>query len=610
MGTHRRRLRAAFFLACAVGTIGAVSFAYGLGFLNDFERQSVDARFSIRGNQGPPPRLAVVKIDDVTFSELGKRWPFPRTLHAKVIDRLAADGARVIAYDVQFSELGTPAEDNALGLAIMRHPNKVVLATTETDDRGEPNLIFSPADMRLIHARAGNANFVTDKGNVYRKVPYEVGGLESFAVVAAELALGHPIERSQLGEGGEAWIDYAGPHDTVDSTSFSRVLAGKFAPGTFRGKVVVVGPAAPSLQDIHATPVDSRMTGAEIEANAIDTALRGFPLQSASTTVNVLLIVLLGLIAPLLGLRWGPLVGTVSSIAAGALFVLSTQLAFNRGLILSFVYPLSSLTLATVGGLGVHYTVAAFERERVRDMFSRFVPEGVVDQVLARTDADLRLGGRQMEVTVMFSDLRGFTSSVENMSAPDVIEVLNQYLGQMSDAILDHGGTLVSYMGDGIMAVFGAPIEQEDQADRAFAAAQEMLNVRLPRFNRWMRDRGLGEGYRMGIGLNSGPVMVGNVGHERRLDYTAVGDTTNTSSRIEGMTKGTPYAMLVAESTHSRLSTKPQDLVYVDELEVRGREQKIKLWGLEPEATPEAVPEPARTPAPEAVEAPPQAEPV
>jgi adenylate cyclase len=190
--------------------------------------------------------------------------------------------------------------------------------------------------------------------------------------------------------------------------------------------------------------------------------------------------------------------------------------------------------------------------------------------------------------------------------------VLNHYLGEMSDAILEHGGTLVSYMGDGIMAVFGAPIEQEDQADRALAAAQEMLNVRLPRFNRWMRDRGLGEGYRMGIGLNTGPVMVGNVGHERRLEYTAVGDTTNTSSRIEGMTKGTPFAVLVAESTYERLAARPPRLVYVDELEVRGREQRIKLWGLEPEPEPRPAeaPEPAQAAAQEHVEASAQVEPV
>src|SRR5439155_20390981 len=181
-----------------------------------------------------------------------------------------------------------------------------------------------------------------------------------------------------LGGGCEAWIHYAGPHGTDDSVSFSHVIRGHVPPGLCRNKIVVVGPTAPSLQDVHATPGGARMSGAEIEANAIETALRGFPLQSASSVVNILLIVLLGLIAPLLGLRWGPVIGTVVAIAAGGLFVLATQLAFDRGLIVSFVYPLSSLTHSTVGGLGVHYTVAAFERERVRDLFSRFVPGTIV----------------------------------------------------------------------------------------------------------------------------------------------------------------------------------------------------------------------------------------
>ena len=171
-------------------------------------------------------------------------------------------------------------------------------------------------------------------------------------------------------------------------------------------------------------------------------------------------------------------------------------------------------------------------------MFSRFVPETVVDQVLARTDGDLRLGGVSLEGTVMFTDLRGFTTFAEALPPARVIECLNRYLDEMSDAILAHGGTLVSYMGDGIMAVFGAPIEQADHADRALAAAREMLDERLPTFNAWLRENELSEGFQMGIGLNSGQVMSGNVGSERRLEYTAIGDTTNTAARLEGMTKG------------------------------------------------------------------------
>src|SRR5580765_1682072 len=167
--TRQQRMRGAFFLVCALGTIAIVGVAYGFGFLNDFERQSVDARFSIRGEQPGPSDLALVKIDDVTFNALcpphGKciRWPYPHSLHARVIDRIASDGAKVIAYDVQFSEYDpSVAEDNALYLAIKRHPGKVVLATTETDEHGRPNLIFSPKDMAAMHARAGSANFVTD----------------------------------------------------------------------------------------------------------------------------------------------------------------------------------------------------------------------------------------------------------------------------------------------------------------------------------------------------------------------------------------------------------------------------------------------------------------
>src|SRR5207245_5764452 len=140
------------------------------------------------------------------------------------------------------------------------------------------------------------------------------------------------------------------------------------------------------------------------------------------------------------------------------------------------------------------------ERERVRDLFSRFVPENVVDEVLARTDG-LRLGGERREGTVMFTDLRGFTSFAESLGPDTVIEVLNRYLSEMSDAILAHGGTLVAYMGDGIMAVFGAPIAQDDHADRALASAREMLAVRLPHFNACLGERGLGAGCRMGIDL-------------------------------------------------------------------------------------------------------------
>ena len=230
----------------------------------------------------------------------------------------------------------------------------------------------------------------------------------------------------------------------------------------------------------------------------------------------------------------------------------------------------------------IHGLTVAFEREQARDAFARFVPEAVVDQVLADAEG-VRLGGVRGEATVMFSDLRGFTSFSETLEPERVIESLNRYLTEMSEAILDHGGTLVAYMGDGIMAVFGAPLKQDDHADRALEAARDML-ARMDGFNGWLREQELHDGFKMGIGLNSGPVMSGNVGSERRLEYTALGDTTNTAARLEGMTKGTPHQLYISDTTKQMLTRPADDLVAVGEAEVRGRKAKVLLWSLKDDA--------------------------
>jgi adenylate cyclase len=583
MDPRNMSMRTKFFLLVALGSIVTASAAYVLHFrfLDNLERQTIDLRFSLRGDQAPPADVVIVKVDDVTFEELNEQWPFPRTMHARLFETIAKGKPKAIAFDIQFSEYATIAEDNALGNALFRHPGLVVLSTTEVDEQGRPNLIFDAAALEELGARAGNANLPTDPDGIIRRFPHEVEKLKGFAIVAAEIARDKLITSGEMG-GDVQWIEYAGSPGTVTSHSFSRVLQGKVPPSVFKDKVVVIGATAPSLQDIHATPTGAVMSGPEIQANAISTALAGFPLRSLPTGWNIVLIIVLGLLVPLISLRAGPLVAVAVGVVGYALFSLGTQLSFEHGgRVSSYVYPTAALAMATVGSVGAHYTLAAFERERVRDVFSRFVPEQVVDQVLEQADADLRLQGKELVTTVMFSDLRGFTSSAEDMPAESVITVLNYYLHEMSEAILAHGGTLVCYMGDGIYAIWGAPLEQEDHADRALAASREMLLERLPKFNAWMRAQGYGEGYLMGIGLNSGPVMTGNVGHERRMDYTAVGDVVNTASRIEGMTKGTPYSVLIAESTIEMMSERPTDLAYYDELEIRGRIAKLKLWALD-----------------------------
>jgi adenylate cyclase len=179
---------------------------------------------------------------------------------------------------------------------------------------------------------------------------------------------------------------------------------------------------------------------------------------------------------------------------------------------------------------------------------------------------------------VLFSDLRGFTSFSEKLPATSVIEVVNTYLNEMTEAILGAGGTLIAYMGDGIMAVFGAPLEQPDHADRALAAATEMIDARLDAFNAWIAEHGHDHRFVMGVGVNSGPVMAGNIGSEQRVEYTALGDTTNTASRLEGMTKGSGHMLFIADSTRERLHEPPEELVLVGELEIRGRVAPVPVW--------------------------------
>jgi len=524
----------------------------------------------------------VVAIDDVTFDELDLRWPFPRSLHAKLVDRLRGAGARVIAVDIQFTEPSDDArEDDALITAVTAAPG-TVLATTETTQDGGSNVFGGEDVLTGIGARSGNALLPSDPGGVLRRVPYEVERLKSFALVVAEQAAGRPIRRRDLPE-DPALIDFRGPPGTVATHSYSRVLRGAVPAAAFRDRIVVVGPSVPSLQDVHPTSTsgEAEMSGAEIQANAVHTALRGFPLRRAPGGVDGLLVLVLGTAGPLALARLRPGWALAAIVGVAGAFAAGVQAAFGAGAVAAVAGPALALITGVFGALAAALVVGAFERQRVRDVFARFVPETVVDEVLAHTGSDSRLGGISRDATVVFADVRDFTALAETRPPDVVIDILNRYLTAMSDVILAHGGTLVAYMGDGIMAVFGAPVAQPDHAERALGAVREMTGPALEEVNRGLaRAHGLPP-LDMGVGVNSGNVLSGNVGSERRMEYTCIGDTTNTAARLEAMTKGSGWTAFVADSVRERLApAAAEDLVRVDELEVRGREGRIVVWAL------------------------------
>jgi adenylate cyclase len=579
-----RRRKRALLIAVAFLAVGLGLLAYASHLFRRTELQTIDARFSIRGKQRAPSDIVLVQIDPATLQKLREHhtyseFPFPRAYEARVIDHLRESGAKVIAMDMQFTQPTDPTDDQDLAEAIERAHGKVILAASEVAGDGETKVIGEDHGRNELGARAASDVEIVDTDGEIRRLGYATNGLRSFPVATTEVATGRRIA-SSLFSSGSLPIDFAGPPGTLNHESFYNVLTGKPDPSLFQNKIVVVGASAPILQDVHATAMTNgaTMSGPEVWGNATSTLLRGVPLRDVPGWLDAFAIVLLGVIAPLGSLRLRPLRAFLDALAAALAFTVATQVAFERGWIVDFIYPLFALALGTLGTLAVLYLIAAIERERVHDLFSRFVPADVVEEVVARADDNLRLGAVERDCTVLFSDLRGFTSFSEKQPAQRVIEVVNCYLNEMTEAILDAGGTLIAYMGDGIMAVFGAPLEQADHADRALAAATAMIGPRLDRFNCWLAEQGHNHRFAMGVGLNSGPVMAGNIGSEQRVEYTALGDTTNTASRLEGMTKGSGHMLFIADSTRERMHNPPDSLTLVGELEVRGRVAPVPVW--------------------------------
>ncbi len=350
----------------AVAIAAFVAMAGGLTcYLADawprLESDTIDMRFSARG-ASKAPGMVVVAIDDKTFSQLRRQWPFPRRLHASVIDRLAADRARAIAYDVQFTEPTDRRDDLALYESIAHSKTPVVLATTEVDRFGKTNVLGGEEAVKQAHAVAAAANLPGESGGVIRRYPYSLLGLKSFAVATSEAA-GASVRLSRFVD-DRALIDFRGPPATIRTVSYADVLEGRVKPQVFQGKVVVVGATSATLQDLHQTSTTSAspMAGPEIQANAIWTALHDNPLQPARGWLALIAIVLGAAIAPLLSMRFRVLVSLLFACVVAAGYLLIAQAAFDGGTVLVLTYPLGAWALGVVGTVAANYVGAFIER--------------------------------------------------------------------------------------------------------------------------------------------------------------------------------------------------------------------------------------------------------
>ena len=356
----RRFLLAAVAITAAL--IGTVTYAYHVW--PALENGSVNTRFALR-HVPAPNDVVVVGIDDVTFSDLRLHWPFPRSEHAKAIDRLHAAGARAIVYDVQFTEPTTPRQDYALYRAVGR-ARGAILATTEVDASGHSNVLGGDQNLARVHAVAGSSNLPTDSGGLIRRYSYSTHGLKSLAVRTVEAVTGRDVPRSEF-DHGSAFIDFRGPPRSIRSVSFSDVVNGRVNPRVFAGKIVVVGAVAPTLQDVHATATGGgdAMSGAEVQANAIWTALHGNPLRGAPFWMALLAIAIGAGVAPLAGLRLGMVKVALVAGAVAAGYAVLAQVLFDKGTIVPVSYPLAAWTFALAGTIAVGYLRTSAESTEV-----------------------------------------------------------------------------------------------------------------------------------------------------------------------------------------------------------------------------------------------------
>jgi CHASE2 domain-containing sensor protein len=389
--TGRRRLAALGAVALAAVGIGLA--ARESGALAPLEREALKARFDVRGTESVNG-LLIVGIDAKTFQDLNHRWPFPRSYHGKLVRRLHAAGASTIVYDVQFTEQTHPSQDLALFDAL-GDAGGAILATSESD-HGKTRVLGGDDNLRMIKSRAAASDLHNDTSGAVARFPRDVAGLESIGVATAERITGRTPDPEGFRD-GKAWIDYRGPPGTIPTVSFSDVLDRKVPDSEIRGRTVIVGGTAPTLRDVHSTPVggEQLMAGAEVQANAIWTALDGLPLRSTTPLINLLILMALAMLAPLA--RWRlPLgvVGIVTVLAAGG-FLATAQFAFEAGTVVDVAAPLLALVTGFFGAIA--WSELAERRVRTRvtrdnELLEQRVRERTADLADAEREIAHRLG--------------------------------------------------------------------------------------------------------------------------------------------------------------------------------------------------------------------------
>ena len=607
-----RQMGRALLLGVAVSV--AVTALSRIGALSGWETRAVDAFVFLRDRVSAPD-IVLVLIDEESFAALGERQPISRRYLAELAEFLLRSGARVIAFDIQLRSRSSPDEDTALVDMTRRWergPARVVVAALASPRAGEGSRRYDVAApfSRDLRALIGFSNAPVGPDGVIRRMapvlPGSDGGFHpSFALAVLAGYAGQTAEtlaRALDGEAGRAvtlpvrdrkgriardepialralsdspWrIDFtgrAGSFASFPSEALMAVARRGVRPeedNPFRDRIVIVGATFQESRDFYPTPMGT-MSGVEIHANMVHTLLSRRTLLPPHWLLNLSLLIAACLWVSILSLWLRPLWVAVSSVPLIAgLAVLSYEAYTEGGYWLDFLAPLVGMIMYLEGS-------RVLARRRLRAAFGQYVTSEVMDRVL-REGAEL--GGELRTVSVLMSDLRGFTTLCEQVRPDRVSEMMNEYFTAMVDVIMSHRGIVQDFIGDGILAVYGAPLDDPDHAGHAVGTALEMQAALRQLNDRWRAAER--PPLAMGVAVHTGEVFAGNIGSPRRKKYAVMGDTVNTASRIEGLNRELSTAILISGPT---LAVVKDRVVVRDRgsIAVKGRGHPVDVFELE-----------------------------
>jgi adenylate cyclase len=651
-------------------SLALILFFADAAFLRFMELKALDLRMVSRGPVVSGGETVIVAIDEKSLSEIG-RWPWPRTVMARLVDRLKAHGARVIGFDVIFSEpdgntslktlselsseiekigiqdkklrgllekkQGAADTDAALAKSIERAKNvtlgyffhisgkevghltpEQIKASTDDIANARYQMVRAPEKVdegALIHAysavsnikgltdaaeNSGYFNAFPDSDGVIRWAPLVIKFREDYysslpisillqylewpmlSLKMAEFGV-ESVRLDQLviptDEAGRLLINFLGPARTFAHYSVSDILHDRFPADLFKDKIVLVGATATGIYDMRVTPFSAVYPGVEIHATVIDNILhQNFLIHSGWTKfMDICMIILLGLIVGITVPRVRAAYGILLIVMLLAVFVgINTYLFARYNLWLNLIYPALTMMTVYLAITVYRYITEEREKKKIRGAFQYYLTASVINEML-KDPAKLKLGGDKKALTVLFSDIRGFTTISEKMTPEELVHLLNEYLTAMTDIVFKYDGLLDKYMGDAIMAVYGAPLDQPDHAVRACRTALDMLKALDDLQKKWSEEgRPV---LHIGIGINSGDMVVGNMGSQMRFDYTVMGDSVNLGSRLEGINKEYGTNTVISEYTYEAV----KDVLTCRELDsvrVKGKKLPVRIYEL------------------------------